>query len=376
MGSGAERRSTPVRCYPGEESVLFQNRLWQFSVATDQDGHIVWYLPRLLPYLTRPQPGGRFFALHENAFGGDADQLLQEIDLAGNVIWETSAAAINEQLERQGVRRINSFHHEARRLPDGRILVLASNERLVRNPAGEGEIDVLGDAILVLNQDLQVEWFWDAFDHLDVSRRALQNEICVPGGGGCPVFHLAEQAHDWLHGNSLSLTPDGNLLYSARHQDWVLKIEFANGSGSGQVMWRLGHEGDFQAVPDTPQPWFSHQHDANFVQIGDAKLLLLYDNSNARALQDPGARSRGQLIEINDDSRTARLVLNVNLGVYAFALGSAQMLENGNFLFLSGIDAKRQATVEEFTPDGVLVQRYDIDTPVYRVQKMRNLYTP
>ena len=52
------------------------------------------------------------------------------------------------------------------------------------------------------------------------------------------------------------MTADGNLLYSARHQDWLIKIDYANGAGSGRVIWRLGKDGDFTMRSDDPSPWF------------------------------------------------------------------------------------------------------------------------
>src|SRR5262249_5782997 len=52
--------------------------------------------------------------------------------------------------------------------------------------------------------------------------------------------------NDWLHDNSVDLTPDGNLLLSSRHRDWLIKIDYRNGEGSGKVIWRLGKDGDFR----------------------------------------------------------------------------------------------------------------------------------
>ena len=129
---------------------------------------------------------------------------------------------------------------------------------------GPGQVDVIGEMILVLDRDLQVEWTWDAFDHLDVSRKATLGEVCTPGAGGCPPFYLSDTANDWLHGNGLQLTPDGNILFSARHQDWVLKINYDNGQGNGDIMYRIGKDGDFRILSSDPSPWFSHQHDPNF----------------------------------------------------------------------------------------------------------------
>ena len=199
----------------------------------------------------------------------------------------------------------------------GKILVLAGNERILTDVQGPGDVDVLGDAILVLDRDLQVEWSWDAFENLDIYRKALLGEVCNVGTGGCAIFRLAPVANDWLHGNAIQMTSDGNLLYSARHQDWLIKIDYANGAGSGRVIWRLGKDGDFTIRSDDPSPWFSHQHDANFETGAASNRLMVLDNGNSRWAEDSSIHSRGQVLEIDEENRTASLVLNADSGDYS-----------------------------------------------------------
>ncbi|HUQ95778.1 MAG TPA: aryl-sulfate sulfotransferase [Bryobacteraceae bacterium] len=358
------------------QGVLLQNRLFEYSIATDLDGNVIWYFPQIIQYLTRPQTGGYFFALFENQEGGDEDQILKQIDLAGNTVLETNAARMNEQLDTLGRNHITSFHHEARNLPGGKIMVLAGTERMLTDVQGPGELAVIGDMILVLNRDLEIEWAWDAFEHLDVSRMAVLDEKCVPRGGGCPVLRLASIANDWLHGNSLDLTPDGGILYSARHQDWVIKINYANGQGSGGVLWRLGKDGDFQFLSDDPWPWFSHQHDASIIDGPAGPRLVVYDNGNTRLVEDGLAHSRGQVIDLNEASGTASFVINADLGDYSRALGSAQLLRNGNFHFSSGWMSNNFSQALEFDPSGALVTQVEAETQLYRSFRMRTLYTP
>ena len=361
------------------QSLLFQNRLFDWSVVTDADGEVVWYIAETLPYLTRPVNGGYFYAAIEQHHRNDEDQLLRMYDLAGNVVWETNGARINEQLRALGRATITSFHHEVRSLPDRKIMVIAATERLLEDVQGAGQVSVLGDMILVLDENLEVVWTWDAFDHLDPHRRAQleSTETCVPGGGGCPRFTLAPTSRDWTHGNSLSLAPDGNIIYSARHQNWVLKLNYANGAGDGHVIWKLGKDGDFGIASSETEPWFSHQHDANYIAgEGGTYWLMVYDNGNNRAAEDSNAHSRGLLYELDEVARTARLVKNFDLGGYAVALGSAQRLLNGNFLFNVGLLMPSGASyVLEISPEGELVSRYDIGTAHYRSQRIRDLYT-
>ena len=179
-------------------------------------------------------PAAHFSAIFEDGSQGPEAQFFREFDLAGVTIAETNAAAVNEQLAAMGKQPITSFHHEAIRLADGKYLVLAGSERILTGVQGAGPVDVLGDMILVLDRDLQVQWAWDSFDHLDPSRPAVLAETCsYPASLACSTFYGAGTANDWLHGNSLQLTPDGNLLYSVRHQDWLVKIDYRSGAGTG-----------------------------------------------------------------------------------------------------------------------------------------------
>lgn len=361
---------------PVTAGLLLQSR-FGFPVATDLAGNIVWYYAGDISFLGRPEAGGLFLGFLEDARLDTAHQVLREFDLAGTTIRETNAARINEQLAAIGKRPITAFHHEARGMPDGRVLALAATEQILTDVQGPGPVDVIGDMILVLDRDFQLLWAWDAFEHLDPYRTAILGETCTSSSsGGCPPVRLAAQANDWVHGNSLQLTPDGNILYSARHQDWVIKIDYRNGEGSGDVIWRLGMDGDFQILSADPSPWFSHQHDAN-IQPDDPRLLSLFDNGNTRQFTDRTAHSRGQVLQLDEQNRTVRVILSADLGMYSAALGSAQKLDNGNYHFNAGVIAGPPSTSQSMEVDLLGNIVYDIQAaePLYRSFRVRDLYT-
>jgi len=269
---------------------------------------------------------------------------------------------------------INSFHHEMRALPDGRILALAASERILTDVQGPGPVDVIGDTILVLDSNLQLIWAWDTFDHLDTRRRATMGETCTQAANGCAPIYLAAVANDWTHGNSLQLTPDGNILYSSRHQDWLIKIDYRNGEGTGEILWRLGKDGDFRFLSNDAYPWFSHQHDGNLEADG---VLTVLDNGNLRRAEDNAAHSRGQAILLDEENRTATLVLNADLGDYSVALGSAQRLPNGNYHFHLGfLPSSSTARAVEVDPSGKIVYQMNIGELEYRSFRGSDLYTP
>ena len=361
---------------PLVNGILLYATLTNVPMATDLYGNLLWYYPGQISSLTRPQRDGHMFGVFE-AFGSDqSKQVLREFDLAWTPIRETNAARINEQLAVMGMRQIGAFHHEARALPNGYILVLASAEQMMTDVQGPGQVDVIGDLILVLDQDLRVSWAWDSFQHLDWTRKATLGEVCTQQAAGCPPFYLAQQANDWLHGNSVELTPDGNILYSTRHQDWVIKIAYASGMGDGSIIWRLGAGGDFRINSTDPNPWFSHQHDAEY-EAGHSSTIMLFDDGNVRRATDSSAHSRGQVYRLDEQNLTATPILNADLGDYSLALGSAQQLPNGNFHFdLGWLMPSNTSQAIEVDPAGNTVFTLQLNSPAYRSFRLRNLYVP
>ncbi|MEZ5354380.1 MAG: aryl-sulfate sulfotransferase [Bryobacteraceae bacterium] len=353
------------------QGVLLAGSLNTNFVATDMSGTPIWYYPKTMQFLTHPETGGVFFGINQDRTGGEIRQIVRLFDLTGVTIIETNAARINEQLEEMGHSRIGSFHHEARFLSNGNILVLASVERILEDVQGDGRVNVLGDALVVLDRDLKVTWYWDAFDHLDPKREAVLGSPC--NAAACPPLYLAPEANDWTHANSVAETPDGNLLISVRHQDWVVKVDYAKGLGSGAVLWRLGRGGDFQIEDGADDDWFSHQHDAEFESDG---TLTLFDNGNTRRASDDTVQSRGQAMILDETRHTVKWLLNANLGVYSVAVGSAQLLDNGNYFFDCGFLADATAISIEVNPLGVPVHSLRSSAPEYRTFRMKNMYTP
>ncbi len=353
------------------DPILLHAAIFARPFATDLDGNVVWYYPGSLTFLTRPERDGHFYGIVQDPGGNPALQLVLAFDLTGMTLLETNAARVNEQLIDMGKRTISSFHHEARQLPGGKVLVLGSVEQVLIDSQGSSPVDVLGDMIIVLDRDLQVVWTWDTFDHMDPARRATLNEMCATSV--CPPLRLAATAQDWTHASSVQQTPDGNLLLCIRNQDLVIKIDYQNGEGSGEIIWRLGKDGDFRFISTDPYPWFSHQHDAQFAP--DNTTLLLVDNGNVRRDADPGATSRGQVIHVDERNRTATLLVNQDLGQYSFAMGSAQALPEGHYGFDIGYPPDSSAVSVEFDASGNRVYALQTPGPVYRSFRMPDMYS-
>ena len=150
---------------------------------------------------------------------------------------ETNIDAVNAELAALGQHSITDFNHDAQRLPNGDTAVLATTPRTIDLHGTPTTYN--GDMVIVLDQNFQVAWVWDPFAWLDTNRLPT----------------LGEGPGDWLHANSIAWSPaDGNLMVSMRSQDWVIKIDYANGAGDGHVVWRLGQGGDFTLHSVGPIP--------------------------------------------------------------------------------------------------------------------------
>ncbi len=362
--------------------------LYYFPTATDLSGNIIWYygdigtFDQSTDYFIRPVDGGTFLLIAaDTATVAVKGQLLREIDLAGNIVRETNVTRVSEQLGEAGMLGIIDFNHDAIRLPNGHTLVNCSQEKIF--PAGtQGSrtpIDLIGNAIVDLDADFQVAWAWSAYDHLDVNRAAILGETCQQRESGCAPITLADTAEDWTHGNSIYYIPSsGDLLFSMRHQDWVVRIDYQDGKGSGAVLWKLGRDGSFSFVSSDPYPWFSHQHDARYAPQGTL-VMSLFDNGNTRAAENPGIveNSRGMVLSLDESAFTATPLLSQDLGVSAGALGSSQRLDNGDYHFDAGFvssGGNQVAQHSEYSLAGV--QNYLVQTGAlsYRSYRMLSLY--
>jgi hypothetical protein len=401
-------------------SELGMETQWR-DVATDLAGNIVWYYatPSQQPdLLTRPLAGGGMLTLQDGAAWNPATQngqLLRQIDLAGNIVRETNTGAIQQQLLALGAADggpcntipspapvgaacLGGFHHEAITLPNGGVALLTSVEKIFQ--AGtQGDtsglpVDIVGDMIVVLDAGWQVAWYFDAFEHaggppqLDIDRSAVLGETCAAGEAGCPPILLlgagiAPLAKDWLHGNSIYYWQQtGDFVWSSKDQDWVTKVAYGNGKGTGNILWRMGLDGDFSFSGSAdPWPWFSHQHDVSL--IGNGGTVLLFDNGDTRIAPPPiglgstgcepsDCHSRGMALQFSETTMTVTPLLSLDLGVYSPADGSAQTLSNGNYFF----QAPLVFTTEGIRNYAIEIDGVEVQGPEgYRGWRMPNLYS-
>jgi len=289
------------------------------AVVTDLHGNLIWYCPQpALP--PRPLPNGHFL-FQENV-------RVEEVDLACNSIRSVSVAQVNQSLQAQGytIPPISGFHHDAIALPSGHWIALGQVAKDYTDlPGYPGTTEVLGDVLVDVDLDGNVAWAWSAFDFLDVNR------------------HL-EGLPDWTHSNAIVDTADGNLLLSMRHQSWILKIDYQNGTGSGNILWRLGQDGDFSIAGGDPTQWFYGQHYPYIVDTnGTQTTMAVYDDGNYRidstgtacdpTVTPPTCYSRAPIIQIDEVTHQSTLLWEYLPGFFSPWGGSIGTLPNGNVEF-------------------------------------------
>ena len=318
------------------------------AFATDLQGNVIWsylyqgatvdliqgiqLLPNgdmlmLISYLSSVTVNGTLGLVND----------IREIDLAGNTVRDISMDDLNAKLAASNlcdadgnVYKFKSFHHSVLALPNGHWVMLTTYNKSYTNlPGFPGSTSVIGDAIVDVDQNNNPDWVWNTFDHLDINRHPMN----FP---------------DWTHSNDMAYsTDDHNLLLSIRHQNWIIKINFVDGTGSGDVMWRLGEGGDFKLAGGTdPTDWFYAQHGLSFFTPNTTGVyrLGLMDNGNDRIFPTgqvfckpmtrttPSCYSTVPVLELNETNMTATLITHYvpPPSYFTFFGGNAEQLANGN----------------------------------------------
>jgi hypothetical protein len=343
--------------------------------VTDLSGNILWTYTAV-PNGTSPNPvkmlpNGHFLINFSAGTVDGLNSVIQEVDLSGAVIWQMTAADLNAALATATCAGCNitvvGTHHDFVFLPNGHLIVLAATQRDISGTT------VTGDVIIDLDENHQPVWLWNEFDHLDVTRQPM----AFP---------------DWTHTNAILYSADdGNLIISIRHQNWLVKVDYANGTGAGDILWKLGYQGDFTLVGGTdPVDWFYAQHGPSFVTTNTTGKfsLVLFDNGDDRVFspgvicgntgEPPCLYSTVQILQIDETAMTATFTFHPTAPSYSFFGGNAEVLANGNVEFCESAGlAGAAGVVYEVTQDSNAQPVWQMQTTglfAYRGQRIPSLY--
>jgi len=358
---------------PGVELLDLVGGTTQFTLAvTDLSGNLLWgYNPGLPGLLANPiklLPNGNFLM---NFNGGSPDGLnsvLREVDLSGTTIWEMTATDLNNALAAATCAGCNitvvGTHHDFVLLPNGHLIVIAAQQQTISGTL------ITGDVLIDLDQNHKPVWLWNEFDHLDTNRRPM----------GFP---------DWTHSNAVIYSADdGNLIMSIRHQNWLVKVPYMNGTGSGPAIWKLGYQGDFALMGGTdPVDWFYAQHGPSFVTTNTTGQfsLVLFDNGNDRGFPtpcgttgQPPCHSTVPLLQLDEAAKTAALGFHPTAPTFSFFGGNAEVLKNGNVEYCESAGGPGTAgDIYEVTQDSnaqIIWKMLITGQNAYRGQRLPSLY--
>ncbi len=150
-------------------------------------------------------------------------------------------------------------------------------------PGGQANATVLAQVIQEVDAEGNLLWEWKSLDHIPVTDAAT-----------CLVS-LTQSTVDYIHLNSVSILPGGDLLVSSRNLSEVFRIR----KETGEILWRMGGaQNEFSFTGD--EEGFSGQHSASLV---DDSLLLLFDNGNCHDVME----SAGKIYIIDEAEKTAKL---------------------------------------------------------------------
>ncbi|UCH95037.1 MAG: aryl-sulfate sulfotransferase, partial [Candidatus Aminicenantes bacterium] len=247
----------------------------------------------------------------------DSARYAMRLDWSGRLLWKRKFPA----------------HHDIELTPDGRILVLSFQRRLV--PDIHSTIPTRDDCITLLEQDGTVVKSRSMLDAIRKAPEVFPLQPVKPSGLGrlpwVDLFHA--NSIEWMHHDSLFSKHDiyapNNVLVCFRHQDRIAIINWPE----NRVVWSWGQE-------QTSGP-----HDARVLENGH---ILLFDNG----------LGRGWSRAIEVDPLTGKIVWEYRNDppsrFYTASKGSGQRLPNGNTL-LAESDRGRAI---EVTPGGDVVWRF------------------
>ena len=239
--------------------------------------------------------------------------IVLEADPSGNILWEY---------------RHSDHHHDARRLANGNVIILAT-ERIPVELAAKvkgglpgtelSDGGIQADVIHEVTPQGEIIWTWHAFEHLDPET---------------DILTAHDKREEWSHANTVGELADGNIILSFRNLSTVVIVE----RKTGKIIWRLGRE------------TLSNQHYPHELPNGN---ILIFDNGTYR---QNVALNFSRVIEV--DRQTKEIVWQYTdtplHNFFSPYISGAQRLPNGNTLITEG----NYGRLFEVTPAKEIVWEY------------------
>ena len=263
-----------------------------------------------------------------------------------NKSWIILNEYMNEIDTLECVNGYDADYHDIQLLANGGYLLQAYDSIYVDmsqiDPGGNNDAMVIILIIQEFDSNKNLIFEWNAWEHLNIAD--YQN------------LNLTSNRIVWMHGNSIHVDFDSNILVSNRRSSEVIKIDRTN----GDVIWIFGGPNNEFSITNDPYNGFSRQHDVRRIENGN---ILLFDNGNDH---DPPI-SRAVEYEIDESEMTANLVWEFSHpeGYVGLAMGSVQRLPNNNTLINWGRLNTQGTVVTEVDYDKNIVFEIQYPYPFY-----------
>ena len=200
-------------------------------------------------------------------------------------------------------------YHDIRLLDDGGYILQCYDSTWV--DLGAPTPQLIRDILVIQEFDHEDNLLlnWNAMDHLSID--------------DYPNINTSLPNITFMHGNSIEVDNDNNLLLSNRTSNEVLKINRI----TGEIIWIMGGPLNEFSFIDDPLHGFNKQHDVRRIANGN---ITLFDNGT----QHSPMLSRAVEYDIDEANKTARLVWEYVHpdSIVAMSMGSVQRLPNNNTL--------------------------------------------
>lgn len=167
------------------------------------------------------------------------------------------------------------------------------------------------------------------------------SDIALNEGKG-KVPQGSKALYDYVHGNSVAMTNDGNLLLSGRETWAAYKLN----RQTGALISRIGgKKSDYKMLGTSRFAW---QHDVLEQKDG---TLTIFDNESAPKVRD---ETRGLALTVDEQAKTMKVkqeYLHSPKSLLAGTQGNTQVLANGNVFMGWG----SQGYFSEYSADGKLL---------------------